>query len=114
MKSSELLEAAAKSIDLTLRYDYLGGRDANQPWNPIEDNGDAMALAIARNLQVDPGSDKRGFAVVRTPGDNWKEFREPHGDDKEAAVRLTITRAAAGTTRENEASGGSHLLFGAR
>lgn len=38
----ELLELAARSIGLKLKYNYLGGRDANQPWNPLEDDSDAF------------------------------------------------------------------------
>ncbi|MBR0883049.1 hypothetical protein ABIF65_004260 [Bradyrhizobium japonicum] len=40
----ELLELAAKAIGLNLRYNYLGGRDANQPWDPLTDDGDRYRL----------------------------------------------------------------------
>lgn len=48
----ELLEMAAKAIGLTLRYNYLGGRDANQPWDPLDDDGDALRLAYALGMQL--------------------------------------------------------------
>lgn len=52
MEDRELLEMAAKAIGLKLRYNYLGGRDANQPWNPLEDDGDALRLAHALGMQL--------------------------------------------------------------
>ena len=69
----ELLELAAKAIGLTLRYNYLGGRDANQPWNPLDDDGDALRLAMELNMSLKtqaayPGNYQGSFSVVATSG----------------------------------------------
>lgn len=94
MTDRELLEAAAKAIGLKLRYNYLGGRDANQPWDPLEDDGDALRLAVKLNI-----------VVVRYPADrivsaNSEEIAYDDskfgGDcDPYAATRRAIVRAAA-------------------
>lgn len=83
----ELLELAAKAAGLELKYNYLGWRDARQPWDPLTDDGDALRLAV-----------KLGFAVQ--PGKCWHSPYGPaFGEDllvgEMAATRRAITRAAA-------------------
>ena len=90
MTDRELLEMAAKSIGLTLRYNYLGGRDANQPWNPLEDDGDALRLAVKLNMKLEK--------VVSCLGSAWVadgRCMESVGSDQMASVRRAIVRAAA-------------------
>ena len=81
----ELLELAAKAIGLKLRYNYLGGRDANQPWNPLTDDGDALRLAVKLNL-----IDERQWKAPITGA----IYDECNGDWY-AATRRAIVRAAA-------------------
>ena len=109
----ELLENAAKSIGMTLRYNYLGGRDANQPWNPLDDDGDAFRLAAALNICVvhdepimiavheyngySEGEYERGVEawIVDKYDASTIEFAEIYGDDKDKATRLAIVKVAA-------------------
>lgn len=99
MTDRELLELAAKSIGLKLRYNCLGGRDANQPWDPLKDDGDALRLAVNLRMDVEPWihGDSACSRVL------CQEFLvdEPHyGDDPERATRRAITRAAAEIGKE--------------
>jgi len=84
----ELLEMAAKAIGLTLRYNYLGGRDANQPWNPLTDDGDALRLAVALCINIEV---TESDVYACTHGN----FSEPSKPDRNAATRRAIVRAAA-------------------
>ena len=92
MNDKELLEFAAIAAGLKLRYNYLGGRDARQPWDPLTDDGDALRLAVkldlpfrkAFNDTFETGNDKSGRPI-------W-EFL---GSDTCAAARRAIVRAAA-------------------
>ena len=93
MTDKELLELAAKAIGLKLQYNYLGGRDANQPWDPLEDDGDALRLAVKLGLGISiPLSNKRTDVV--TFSGPITSVIEAHGDPY-AATRRAITRAAA-------------------
>jgi hypothetical protein len=94
MTDRELLELAAKAIGLTLRYNYLGGRDANQPWDPLTDDGDALRLAVQLKLAFSYPFDE---AVVRVwYGDEGQEpIYEDQQPDPYAATRRAIVRAAA-------------------
>jgi hypothetical protein len=92
MTDKELLELAAKAIGLKLRYNYLGGRDANQPWNPLEDDGDALRLAVKLKLCFGPNFE--GDLAVCF-GDDGRNITEAYESDPYAATRRAITRAAA-------------------
>jgi hypothetical protein len=86
MSDKELLEMAAKAIGMTLRYNYLGGRDANQPWNPLTDDGDALRLAVELEL----------FDLDMLLVDlDIHERSASHELDPYAATRRAIVRAAA-------------------
>lgn len=89
----ELLENAAKAIGLKLKYNYLGTRDANQPWNPFEDDGDALRLAVKLRLCVTSFTDEQMVGYVIN-GEGYNVHESP-GTDPYAATRRAITRAAA-------------------
>lgn len=84
----ELLELAAKAIGLTLQYNYLGGRDANQPWDPLTDDGDALRLAVKLGQRIETPKYK-GFG---SSCGNQTVFQDgcPY-----AQTRRAIVRAAA-------------------
>ena len=99
MTDRELLEFSAKAIGLKLRYNYLGGRDANQPWDPLDDDGDALRLAVKLNLSILPDAETETIRTVEAIANTGGEF-EPFGivkieNDQCAATRRAITRAAA-------------------
>lgn len=102
MNDRELLEAAAKAAGLTITpmMFELG------KWNPLEDDGDALRLAVKLGLAIlhDDGSAVRvgWFANQQCPITMdcagpwfWKEWLRDNGDDPNAATRRAIVRAAA-------------------
>jgi hypothetical protein len=100
MTDKELLELAAKAIGLKLRYNYLGGRDANQPWDPLEDDGDALRLAV--KLQIHMAKyDNYVSACQLGPALGGEVVVWNHEEpDPYAATRRAITRAAAAIGKE--------------
>lgn len=101
MNERELLEMAAKAAG----YEITGfavGRNKKEwavlscgtRWNPLQDDGDALRLAVAvgvNPIQCTDSVDAMHFdsCIVAT------EMFTDHGNDKVAATRLAITRAAA-------------------
>ena len=69
--------------------------DANDPptvWNPLTDDGDALRLAVKCNLDIELLKDcvfANGVKVQNYQLFDW------HKDDKYAATRRAIVRAAA-------------------
>jgi len=98
MTDKELLELAAKA------YQNAGGtihEFTSELWNPLEDDGDALRLAVKFNLNVAFDSLSDGAIVqVSISWDNdkfesgyfWMEWL---GKDASAATRRAIVRAAA-------------------
>ena len=101
MTDRELLELAAKAAGAVPSLNLSGepkGTYKHPPepgiikastsgWNPLEDDGDALRLAVKLwlTVQVDD-EDCRTYVVGST---------EPHGDDPYAATRRAIVQAAA-------------------
>lgn len=50
MDDRELTDLAAKAIGLKLKYNAWGSRDARQPFDPLNDDGDAFRLAVNLSL----------------------------------------------------------------
>jgi hypothetical protein len=94
MTDRELLELASKACgleDAKMRIEF------NQ-WNPLEDDGDALRLAVKLEMQVSIGFRGRiNVAVYLDCGMNALPFntREVNSDDPLAATRRAIVRAAA-------------------
>lgn len=99
MTDRELLEAAAKALGGEYRDHALGGAylafppNWNGPmWRPLEDDGDALRLAVALRMEV----------TITPKGHTWADIssgaalaKEPHGSDPAAATRRAIVSAAA-------------------
>ena len=90
----ELLQLAAKAggyqympANGCIVVDGIPGR-----WNPLEDDGDALRLAVKLKLCFGPNFD--GDLAVCF-GDNGRNITEAFGADHYAATRRAITRAAA-------------------
>jgi hypothetical protein len=99
MTDKELLELAAKAIGLKLKYNYLGGRDANQPWDPLEDDGDALRLAVKLKIAVTYPEDE-SCVRVWYGSMGTEPICDDLGSDPYAATRRCITRAAAAIGKE--------------
>lgn len=112
MTDRELLELAAKAAGYTLEVSHVGGKDNLYlygellEWNPLKDDGDAQRLAVAlcMNLRHDSAAVTAGwttlsqspFASNKGSGPwNWKEWLHDHPNDRFAATRRAIVRAAA-------------------
>lgn len=103
-----LLEAAAKAAGMRLEEDrnsplmgalgylkvvFVGGGLQFVPWNPLTDDGDALRLAV----KLDICWRRYGNILeVCIPDHGYRRlFDEFVGDDKAAATRRAIVRAAA-------------------
>ena len=113
----ELLEWAAKAAGYTTNHpwnaerltlnppvDALVVQDANglvhTAWNPLDDSGAAMNLAVDLDLAIVPypiyNKQKHSVLVQKKNLDESRfEEMELHGDDPRAATRRAIVRAAA-------------------
>lgn len=84
----ELLEMAAKAANIEgLNFDRVR-RD--WAWNPLDDDGDALRLAVKLLLTVKV---EDGFTEVLT--ESGMEITESHKEDSLLATRRAIVRAAA-------------------
>ncbi len=103
----ELLELAALAADVEHGADRLdcglsitlrNGQHRSLPrWNPLDDDTDALRLAVKLNLRVMP---QEKCVYVESNPDSMLGFAsvsemEMNGDDPYAATRRTIVRAAA-------------------
>jgi hypothetical protein len=107
MTDREMLELAVKAAGIDVRWiaecqDYYEHRPHMLPgywdkWNPLTDDGDALRLAVALNLQVEADSFNGDTIVVGNLaiGRLLECVTEPHNDDPYAATRRAIVRAAA-------------------
>lgn len=108
MTDDELLEAAAKAAG----YDVKVGRWAvlvrgtdgppSRPtWNPLEDDGDALRLAVKLKLSIMFGSAGLVQVSADDGGEDCTAFAmEPTIDDPAAATRRAIVMAAASLSQE--------------
>ena len=101
MDDLELLELAAKACGYKYsdyvfagetRLKVINGRHMVS-WNPLEDDGDALRLAVVCELFVDTQYNM-GSAVGHASF-SCEDFWEGWGDDAFAATRRAIVRAAA-------------------
>ena len=89
MTDRELIEAAAKAAGVYLAPEWRGHHKHFPDWNPLEDDGDALRLAVALRISLDMLT----HIVDATTGAVM--CHEPWGDDDNAATRRAIVRAAA-------------------
>lgn len=113
----ELLELAAKAAGYTTNHRWNAERMTLNPpvdalyvmnkdgvvhtaWNPLDDSGAAMNLAVDLDLAIVPypiyNKQKHSVLVQKKNLDESRfEKMELHGNDKCAATRRAIVRAAA-------------------
>ena len=105
MNDRELLELAAKAAGITLEWDgnpeewmpmYYKGKTYHS-WNPLEDDGDALRLAVRLNMTLIPNDGcNMAFAHCQmiSRGERNQVY-QAHDGDQFAALRRAIVRAAA-------------------
>ena len=101
----ELLELAAKAAGIAVipytwnkgtGWDHEGFTLAGEgpyEWNPIEDDGDALRLAVKLNLNI--FSVGRYAYAMESESNGDDEQKVDHANDPYAATRRAIVRAAA-------------------
>ena len=100
----ELLDLAAKAAGITIRWEKERGviRARQQSggyfgiWNPLRDDGDALRLAVLLGLTVN----LYDRAVFISRNENEPTQMKMLGDDRYAATRRAIVRAAAAIGKE--------------
>lgn len=103
MTDRELLELAAKAAGYEYAkfggYIVVDGIPGN--WNPLTDDGDALRLAVKLQLgiSIPPVVDGR-IDVVTFYGPIISIVEYPQNDDRDAATRRAIVRAAAEVGKE--------------
>ena len=112
MTDRELLEAAAKAASLVVLA-YVEGYDdyywkgpttglqiegANGVWNPLEDDGDALRLAVKLRLELRPDMGSQDGVIAVAGNGVWEEVHAGKDADqgaREDCTRRAIVRAAA-------------------
>lgn len=87
----ELLELAAKAADIGRYVGMCGDYEPPEDWSPLEDDGDALRLAVMLSISIDPRKD-----AVCTITPSGKAFIETGiGSALDSSTRLAIVKAAA-------------------
>ena len=100
MTDREMLELAAKAARIDVLWHQAWNqfvfKTTYQKWNPLNDDGDALRLAVTLCMSV-TNTPKRASVLARPDPEfgDWIDDSEPHLGDPYAATRLAITRAAA-------------------
>lgn len=96
MTDKELLELVAKAAGIYLTIEWSGHEKYKPDWDPLEDDSDALRLAVQLKLDVffHPSSVEAHIAGGRIPPIHHIA-RELYDADPYAATRRAITRAAA-------------------
>lgn len=90
MTDRELLELAAKAIGQV----YVDGEswDECAGWNPLQDDGDALRLAVTVGMSI---KIRLRSKDVRAAVPYMRGFQEFFNDNPSAATRRAVVRAAA-------------------
>lgn len=106
MEDRELVELAAKAAGIKGIW-HRKGFVAYSGWSkgifkPLDDDGDAMRLAVSLGLIVDIDDEEHYTEIEFTSNYEDKSVSEGHAFDAMAATRRAITRAAAKIGKEME------------
>lgn len=101
MTDRELLELAAKAagIEGVIKETadgvlWLFRHDGGSPWNPLEDDGDTLRLAVFLRLHIKPGKHLGDGCTVETQRPGIAGCTAFY-DDKAQQMRQATVRAAA-------------------
>ena len=106
MTDKELLEYAAKAAGIKGRWGREGYIERNEgfipkgwrrAWNPLNNDSDALRLAVILELEIYHGDDEGEAVFVKVLRENEKPWyiEEMYNSDPYAATRRAIVRAAA-------------------
>tara|TARA_Y100000815_G_scaffold176204_1_gene160424 strand:- start:3509 stop:3838 length:330 start_codon:yes stop_codon:yes gene_type:complete len=103
MDDRELLKLAAKAAGYGVKFDDRLTAGIWTPesgvkrcyWNPLEEDGDALRLAVEIGITVAFWECPQNSVAAYVSGDGIPASSERHGEDKGAATRRAIVRAAA-------------------
>ena len=77
-------------------WNYKGWHDTAELWNPLNDDGDALRLAVKLCMLIEVGVNPVGFTATAVIDDYNPLFvEEYHEENAMKATRLAIVRAAA-------------------
>lgn len=104
----ELLELAAKAAGYVTKVEsgivfvrrYRIPKIDWKEWNPLDDDGDALRLAVKLEMEIYHAFDDVlnvyvSYPMARGPTHRIAYVFEPHGKDPIAATRRAIVRAAS-------------------
>lgn len=97
MTDKELIEQAAKAAGISKQWDgsLVDQQNPSGVWNPLEDDGDALRLAVKLHISV--SWSPSGRSVKASVSDNpFLVFGMDSTDDAYADARRAIVLAAAG------------------
>jgi len=106
MNDLELLMAAAKAAGLKVilpaahqRGLWIEGLE--DEWNPLEDDGDALRLAVKLGMNVYTDHGRSMAEVLCNAERDYESASENHDNDANAATRRAIVRVAAYQEKNN-------------
>lgn len=98
MKDNELIELAARAVGpkVVRKVECSGGFElvelsSGLSWNPLEDDGAALRLAVKLKMSVTVFDDAVGIGI--NPDFGYREYDISH--DQNTSTRRAIVRAAA-------------------
>ena len=106
MTDKELIELAAKAIGVCDHGEWFDSDDGqyfvvgSKLFDPLNDDGDALRLAVSLGLIVDIDTEEHYTEIEFTSNYEDKSASEGHGFDATEATRRAITRAAAQIGKE--------------
>jgi len=121
MDDRKLLELAAMAAGVDISAaDWGGSLDGFywvkdglvEYWNPLNDDGDALRLAVKLEFEVNTALMTHWGMCSYVTGPHWTMRRlsgfgtGTHGDDAYAATRRVIVRAAAAIAEQQQHQGG--------
>jgi hypothetical protein len=101
MTDRELLEAAARAAGILTKWEPTHEALWIEPgqglvidiWNPLADDGQTLRLAAKLGMEILPQEPLGVLCVIRRV--SHARAKEPYGEDRNAATRRAIVRAAA-------------------
>ena len=108
MTDRELLELAAKAVGFNTTHQWNADRlllnppvialcipEVSTAWNPLDNDGDALRLAVKLKMTVQALTHKAVVYFAATGNPNWQEVTITTDRDEYASTRLAIVQAAA-------------------